>query len=71
MNELLFGPWEPLLAYTGHHPWRMFANALVLAQLGVLVMYMMFGGKGSSRGDSGGDIGGWDFGDGDSGGSGD
>jgi hypothetical protein len=71
MNELLFGPWGPLFASTGQYPWRVFAAVLVLAQLGILVMHMIFGEKGSSRGGDGGDIGGWDFGDGDGGGGGD
>jgi hypothetical protein len=70
MSELLFGPW-PLLAYTGQHPWHLLAAVLVLAQLGILVTHMIFGAKGSSRGGDGGDIGGWDFGDGDGGGCGD
>ena len=71
MNELLFGPWAPLFAYTRLHPWQVFADVLVLAQLGILVMHMIFGAKGSSRGGTGGDIGDWDFGDGDGGGGGD
>jgi hypothetical protein len=71
MRELLFGPWEPLLAYTRQYSWHVFVNVLVVAQLGILVTYMIFGKKGSSRGDSGGDIGGWDFGDGDGGGNAD
>ena len=71
MNELLFGPWGPLFATTRQYPWQIFAAVLVLAQFGILLMHMIFGGKGSSRGGDGGDIGGWDFGDGDGGGGGD
>ena len=70
MNELLFGPWEPLLAATGHHPWRVFAAALVFAQFAVLVLHMVLGQEDRRAGD-GGDLGGWDLGDGDGGGCGD
>jgi hypothetical protein len=71
MNELLFGPSTPPFAYLGLRPWQVVAAVLVLAQFGILVMHMIFGEKGSSRGGDGGDIGGWDFGDGDGGGGGD
>jgi hypothetical protein len=74
MSELLFGTGaSPLLAYARQFPWQVFAGALVLAQFAILALHMMFGDKRSSRGMDGGDIGGWDFGDGDgdSGGCGD
>jgi hypothetical protein len=71
MNELLFGPWAPLFAYTKQHPWQVLANVLALAQLGILITHMIFGEKGSSGSGGGGDIGGWDFGDGDGGECGD
>jgi hypothetical protein len=72
MNELLFGTGaSPLLAYARQFPWQVFAGALVLAQFAILALHMMFGAKGSSGGGDGGDIGGWDFGDGDGGGCGD
>jgi hypothetical protein len=49
----------------------MLAAVLVCAQFSVLVLHMIFGKKGSSSAGDGGDIGGWDFGDGDGGDCGD
>jgi hypothetical protein len=68
MHDLLFGSLGPLLGIPKLHPWQVFGAVLVFAQFGILVLHMMFGAKGSSRGGDGGDIGGWDFGDGDGGG---
>jgi hypothetical protein len=69
MNEWLFGSWAPLLAYSRQYPLQVFAGVLVFAQFAILLLHMMFGR--ATRGSDGGDIGGWDFGDGDGGGCGD
>jgi hypothetical protein len=66
MYELLFGSGtSPLLAYGKQYPSHVWIGVLVLAQFAILALHMMFGDKRSSRGTDGGDIGGWDFGDGD------
>jgi len=68
MQELMLGTWGPeLVAYSQQNPLR-----TVAALLGVtsIVLTLMFG-KPSSSGDGGGDSGGFYFGDGDGGDSGD
>jgi len=66
MQELLLGTWGlQIVAYSQQYPWRVFTAMLV----GILLLNMMFG-KNRSSGD-GGDIGGFDFGDGDGGDCGD
>jgi hypothetical protein len=65
MQEFLLGRWGPqILAYSQQYPWRVFAAVLVAIPLLDLVF-------GKNRSSSGGDIGGFDFGDGDGGGCGD
>ena len=71
MHDLLFGSLGPLFGIPRLHPWQVFAAVLVFAQFGILLLHMIFGAKGSSHGSDGGDIGGWDFGDGDGGDCGD
>jgi hypothetical protein len=71
VNDLLFGPWPLFAIAKQYYSWQMLAAVLVAAQFGIVALYMMFGKKRSSRGGDGGDIGGWDFGDGDGGGCGD
>jgi hypothetical protein len=62
MQELLFGSWSAqITAYSKQYPWRAFAAVLVAA---IVVMQLRFGKWRSSSGE-GGDIGGFDFGDGD------
>jgi hypothetical protein len=61
MQELLLGRWGPqIVAYSQQHPWRVFAAILVAT---LLVLDLLFRKKRSSPGD-GGDISGFDFGDG-------
>jgi uncharacterized membrane protein YgcG len=69
MQELLLGSWGPqIVAYSQQYPWRVFAAVLVAT---LLVPDLMFRKKRSSSGGDGGDISGFDFGDGDGGGCGD
>ena len=64
MQELLFGTWSPqIIAYSQQYPWRVFAGVLVA----ILLLDLMFRQRRSS---SGGDFGGFDFGDGDGDGGG-
>jgi hypothetical protein len=68
MQELLLGSWSPqIIAYSQQYPWRVFAAVPVA----VLLLDLMFRKRRSSS--DGGDIGGFDFGDGhgDGGGCGD
>ena len=65
VNDWLFGPWPLFAVAKQYYSWQMLAVVLVVAQLGILVLHMMFGNNGSSSGGDGGDIGGWDFGEGD------
>jgi hypothetical protein len=71
MQELLLGPllaplsgtWGPqIIGYSQQYPWRVFAAVLAV----VLLLDMLFRKTRSSA--AGGDIGGFDFGDGDGGG---
>jgi hypothetical protein len=64
MQELLFGSWGPqIVAYSQQYPWPVFAAVLVA----ILLLDLVFR---KNRSSSGGDIGGFDFGDGDGGGCG-
>jgi len=66
MQELLFGDWgRQIVTYSQQYPLRVVTAVLVAAIIGI---QLMFGKWGPSSGD-GGDIEGFDFGDGD--GSGD
>jgi hypothetical protein len=59
VQELLLGSWGPqIVAYTQQYPWRVFAAVLVA----ILLLDLMFR---KNRSSSGGDIGGFDFVDGD------
>jgi hypothetical protein len=65
MQELLFGSWSPpIIAYSQHYPWRVFAAVLVAG----LLLDLMFRKRPSSS--DGADISSFDFGDGDGDGGG-
>jgi hypothetical protein len=64
VQGLLFGTWSPqIIAYSQQYPWRVFAAVLVA----ILLLDLMFR---KTRSSSGGDFGGFDFGDGDGDGGG-